>query len=183
MPLRRLFVTRLIALAVLGILGSRGPVWAHSPFEPLTEVASEIASGSRVSDGRSDGDDLPGWVLAAAPEMPGFPWPALAIVAAAVAVGWWRPRRAIALALVLLLSVFAFEDGLHSVHHGMDQAQASSCAVAAAGAHLSATPVDGIALCDVILPVMALAVETSPPNPIVRLASPEHGRAPPCSLV
>ena len=183
MSLRRLFVTLLLVLAVLGMLGPRGLAWAHSPFEPGSEVASEIVPRSTGSDGRSHGDELPGWALAAAPEMPGFPWPALAIVAAAAALGWWRPRRAAALALVLLLAVFAFEDGLHSVHHGLDQAQASSCQVAAAGAHLHATPVDGAAPCDVILPVVALAVETSPSDPIAPLASLEQGRAPPCSIV
>ena len=180
---RRLFVTLLLVLGVLGILGPCRTAWAHSPLEPGTEVASEIAPGPTGSDGRSDGDDLPGWALAAAPDMPGFPWPALAIVAAAVALGSWRPRRAVVLALVLLLAVFAFEDGLHSVHHGVDQAQASSCQIAAAGAHLHATPVDGVAPCDVILPAVALAVETSPSDPIAHRASPEHGRAPPCSLV
>jgi hypothetical protein len=183
MQSRRLFVTLLLALAVLAVLGPRGQAWAHSPFEPATEVASEIAPGSTGSERRGDGDDLPGWALAAAPEMPGLPWPALAIVAAAVAIGSWRPRTAAALALVLLLAVFAFEDGLHSVHHGIDQAQASACPVAAAGAHLSATPVDGVAPCDVILPVVSLTVETSPSEPITPLASPEQGRAPPCSLV
>ncbi len=183
MPLRRLFVTLLLVLAVLGMLGPCGPAWAHSPFEPGPEVASEIAPGPTGSDGRGDGGDLPGWALAAAPEMPAFPWPALAVVAAAMTLGWWRPRRAAALALVLLLAVFAFEDGLHSVHHGADRAQSSSCPVAVAGAHLHATPVDGVAPCDVILPVVALAVETSLSDPIAALASPEQGRAPPCSLV
>ena len=183
MSLRRLFVTLLLVLAVLGMLGPSGLAWAHSPFEPGSEVASEIVPWSTGSDGRSHGDDLPGWALSAAPEMPGSPWPALAIVAAAAALGWWRPRRAAALALALLLAVFAFEDGLHSVHHGLDQAQASSCQIAAASAHLHATPVDGAAPCDVILPVVALAVETSPSDPIAPLASPEQGRAPPCSIV
>ena len=182
MPLRRLFVALLLTLAVLGMLGPSRPAWAHSPFEAGTEVTSESAAGPTVSDRRGDGNDLPGWAFAAAPEMPGFPWSALALVAAALALGWRRPRRAAALALVLLLAVFAFENGLHSVHHGMNQAQASSCPVAAAGAHLSATPVDG-APCDVVLPVVALAVETSPSDPIAYLASPEQGRAPPCSLV
>ena len=183
MSLRRLFVTLLLVLAVLGILGPRGLAWAHSPFEPGSEVASEIVPPSAGSDGRSHGGDPPGWALAAAPEMPRFPWPALAIVAAAAALGWWRPRRAAALALVLLLAVFAFEDGLHSVHHGLDRAQTSSCQVAAAGAHLHATPVDGAAPCDVILPAVALAVETSPSDPITPLASLEQGRAPPCWFV
>jgi hypothetical protein len=183
MPLRRLLVTLLLTLAVLGMLGPSGPASAHSPFEPGTEVVSESAPGFTASGDRSGGGALPGWALAAAPDMPGLPWSALAIVAAALALGWRRPRGAAALALVLLLAVFAFEDGLHSVHHGMNQAQASSCPVAAAGAHLSATPVDGVAPCDVVLPVVALAVETSPPDPIAHLASPEQGRAPPSSLV
>jgi hypothetical protein len=183
MSLRRLFITLLLVLAVLGMLGPRGLAWAHSPFEPGSEVASETVPSSAGSDGRSRADVLPGWALAAAPEVPGFPWPVLAIVAAAAALGWWRPRRAAAVALVLLLAVFAFEDGLHSVHHGLDRTQASSCQVAAAGAHLHATPVDGAAPCDVILPVVILAVETSPSDPISPLASPEQGRAPPCSIV
>ena len=93
------------------------------------------------------------------------------------------PLRRLFVALLLVLAVFAFEDGLHSVHHGLDQAQAASCQVAAAGAHLHATPVDGAVPCDVILPVVALAVETSPSDPIAPLASLEQGRAPPCSIV
>src|SRR5678810_967880 len=105
MPLRRLSVTLLLTLAVLGMLGPCGPAWAQSPIVP-----------GPMSDGGNAGGALPGWVLAAAPELPRVPWPALAIVAAALALGSWRPRRAAALALVLLLAVFAFEDGLHSVH-------------------------------------------------------------------
>ena len=182
MRLRRLLVSLLLVLPMLGMLGPWGLAWAHSPFEPGTEVASEVAPGP-MSDGRNAGDALPGLVLTAAPDMPGVPWPALAIVAAAVALGSWRPRRAVAFALVLLLAVFAFEDGLHSVHHGMNQTRASSCPIAAAATHLHATPVDGVAPCDVVLPVVTLAVETSPSDPIAHLASPEQGRAPPSSLV
>src|SRR6185503_829361 len=104
MPSRRLFVTLLLTLAVLGMLSPSRPAWAHSPFEPGTEVTSEIAPGPTVRDRRGDGHDLPGWGFAAAPDMPGFPWSGLAIVAAAVALGWRRPRRAAALALVLLLA-------------------------------------------------------------------------------
>ena len=178
MPLRRVFVTLLLVLVVLGMLSPRRPASAHSPLEAGNEVASEIVPWSTGSDGRSQRDDLPGWALSAAPEMPGPPWPALAIVAAAAALGWRRPRRAAALALALLLAVFAFENGLHSVHHGLDQAQASSCPVAAAGVHLHATPVDGAAPCDVILPVLALAVETSSSDPIARSREPRTGAGP-----
>src|SRR4030095_11813484 len=107
MAVRALFVTLLLCLAVLGRLGPSGQAWAHSPFEPGAEVASEIGPGPTGSNERRAGNDLPGWALAAAPEIPGFPWSALAIVAAAMALGWWRPRRAAALALILLLAVFA----------------------------------------------------------------------------
>jgi len=183
MPRRRNFVTLLLTLGVLSILGPCEPAWAHSPLEPGAEVTSEIVPGPTGSNERSDGNDLPGWALAAAPALPGVPWLALAIVAAAVALGSWRPRRAAVLVLVLLIAVFAFEDGLHSVHHGMNPAKASTCPIAAAATHLNATPVDSVAPCDVVLPVVALAIETSPSDPIAHLASPEQGRAPPYSLV
>src|SRR5580765_8283920 len=181
MPLRWIFVTLLPALAVLGVLGPCGPAWAHSPFEPGAEVASESATD--LTGSGSDGSDEPGQALGTAPEATAFPWPALPVVAAGLALGWWRPRRAAVLAIALLLAVFAFENGLHSVHHGPDQAQASSCPVAVAGAHVSATPVESIAPCDVILPVVALTVAASLSDPIALLARPEQGRAPPPSLV
>ena len=139
--------------------------------------------GSAGSDGRSNGNDLPGWALAAAPEMPGFPWPALVFVAAAVALGSRGPRGAAALALVLLLAVFAFEEGLHSVHHGMNHAPASSCQVAAAGAHLNATAVDDVAPCDVVLPGSPSLSRRRRRTRSHHPASPEQGRAPPCSFV
>jgi len=180
MRLRSVFAMLLLVLAALGMPGPCGPGWAHSPFEPEAEaeVAPESVPGSPASEGRRHED---GSVLAPALAASGVSWWALAVVAAAVALGRRRPRRAAALALALLLAVFAFEDGLHSVHHGLDQAQASSCPVAAAGTHLSATPIDGGAPDDVILSMVALSVEISPSDPITRATNPEQGRAPPRS--
>jgi hypothetical protein len=170
---RRPWLTLLLTVVLLGTLGALMPAGAHGPVgEPVLEVEAISSSGDAV---------LPGWVLSAAPETPGLSWPALAVVLAVVGLGWWRPRRMVAFALVLLLTVFAFEDGVHSVHHGLDQTNASTCAMAAVGTHLSAAGVDGAAQCDVILPVVALAAEPSPPDPIARVTSPDQGRAPPTS--
>jgi len=72
----------------------------------------------------------------------------LAAVAVMI-VAWRRPRRALALAIVLILGLFAFENGVHSVHHLNDLRQvddlrsATKCPVAAATTHLAGTPVDG----------------------------------------
>src|SRR5262245_14619781 len=116
----RLAVFLLLTLAVLVIPGASGLAWAHSPFEAGADAGLDTGG---ASDARVRPGELPGWALAAAPELPGVPWSALAMAATAIALGWRRPRRAAAFALVLILAVFAFEDGLHSVHHSPEQAQ------------------------------------------------------------
>ena len=99
--------------------------------------------------------------------MAGAPWAALAVV-----LGWRRPRRALVFAVVLLLAAFAFEDGLHSVHHLAERSQPTKCAVAAAAAHLTATAVDDPGTVDVILPVVAVLAEVSQPDPATSFLSP-----------
>ena len=176
---RPVVVMLLLALAALGIPGLCGPTWAHFPFELEAEVASASVPSSEAGEDRRDGTAITRQELSAAQDAPGISWWALAAIAGALALGWRAPRRAAVAALALLLAVFAFEDGLHSVHHGLDQAKASSCPMAAASTHLSATPVDGNAPDDVILPVVAVSAETSPADPIARPTNPEQGRAPP----
>jgi len=159
-----------LALLWLGMMGAF-PAEAHGPVvEPFPPV-EPVPANDLIA--------LPGWVLSAPPAEPGLPWPALAVVAAAVALAWVRPRRTIALALVLLLALFAFEDAVHSVHHGFDQAQAPSCAVAAVGAQLSATAADGTDPCEIILAIVALAAPPSAADLVTRSASPDRGRGPP----
>jgi len=94
------------------------------------------------------------------------------------AIGWPRSRRALALTIVLLLALFAFEDGIHSVHHLLDRSQAK-CAVALAAAHLNATAADDGGVADVILPAPAVATEIAQPDPVALFPSPVQGRAPP----
>jgi len=82
------------------------------------------------------------------------------------------------IAIVLLLALFAFEDGIHSVHHLLDRSQAK-CAVAVAAAHLNATSADDGGVADVILPAPAVATEIAQPDPVALFPSPVQGRAPP----
>ena len=168
--LSRRAVLALLATLWLGMLCAH-PAAAHGPVvEPIPTV-EPVALG--------EASLLPGWVLSAPPAEPSLPWHALAVVIAAAALVWARPRRTIALTLVLLLAIFAFEDAVHSVHHGFDQATASSCTVAAVGAQLSATSADGADVCEVILAIVALAAPPRVAAPITRPASPDRGRAPP----
>jgi hypothetical protein len=168
-------LSRRAVLVVLAILwfGMSGafPAAAHGPVVESIPAVEPAAAAEPTA--------LPGWVLSAPPAGPELPWPALAVVVAATALAWVRPRRTIALALVLLLAIFAFEDAVHSVHHGFDQTQASSCTVAAVGAQLIATAVDGADACEVILALVALATSPGVTDPITRPASPDRGRAPP----
>jgi disulfide bond formation protein DsbB len=89
------------------------------------------------------------------------------------------PRRAAVIGLVLLLALFAFEDALHSVHHGFDPKQAETCTIAAASGHVSGVAVDAVVGASMILMPVGQAVEPDrSPLPLHRLA-PDQGRAPP----
>jgi hypothetical protein len=90
-----------------------------------------------------------------------------------------RPRRLLVLALVLLLTIFAFENALHSVHHGFDAKQYDECTIAAAAAHLSAVSIDGIVETSAILAVAGKPAEPDLSAPASRPLGPHRGRAPP----
>jgi hypothetical protein len=87
------------------------------------------------------------------------------------------------LTLVLLLAVLAFENGLHSVHHGLDERRLAGCPLGVASSHLSATPVEDIAAAELILAVVASAPELSQPDVDLRALPPQQGRAPPSATV
>jgi hypothetical protein len=134
--LRRFSLAPLLVLAVL--LLSSGPAWSHSVLDVATHVAADVPTAAPAST----------MAWSAAPMPSTVPWPAILGVAAALMLAWRRPRRALALAIVSILVVLAFENGLHSVHHlnqvrHLDDLRSSStCPVAAATAHLAGTPVD-----------------------------------------
>ena len=118
--------------------------------------------------------------LTAVPQSPILPWMLLVGALFAVLAAWRHPRVTVTLALVLLLGVFAFENALHSVHHGFDQGAVKGCAIAAASAQLAATTVDAVTQADLAPPPTSdRAVDPALTAPAVRFLCPDQGRAPP----
>jgi fumarate reductase subunit D len=181
MPRGRL--TLLVALVLAGlVLASVAPAAAHQrPSALLPDVVSptvSVLSGATAEDIASAG----AFVAAA----PGSPQLAPVIFAAAVVAALLarrRARRAIVLTIVVLLAVLAFENGLHSVHHGLDERRLAGCPLALASSHLSATPVEDIATAELILSVVAAAPEGAQPDVDLRALPPQQGRAPPSATV
>jgi hypothetical protein len=89
-----------------------------------------------------------------------------------------RSRRLVVVTLVLLLAVLAFENGLHSVHHGLEERLLASCPLAVASAHLSATPAEDN-VTEVILSAVAAAPEHTQPQVSLRALRAHQGRGPP----
>jgi hypothetical protein len=162
----------ILAVVSLAVLGAATPSWAHSGLAPrLSDAAAVQKADAPVA---MDGASRP-TSLSAASQRPGIPWPVLLGGLAIAALGWRRPRRVLVFAVVLLLAVFAFEDGLHSVHHLVDRSQLNKCAVAVAAAHLNATAADDGATIDVVLPVIAALTEVSQTDPRYQLPQPRPG--------
>ena len=160
--------TRLVVLLVLALVALvAGPAFSHEPAPapaPIPVVAQALTE-----------------TIAAAAPGPSLPWTVIAAVVTMAGVGAWRPRRAVAVALVLVAVVLAFETGVHSTHHLGRADDASQCVVAGVSAHLSANLVD-ITL-DVPRAVVTDTPVTAPAPPAVtaRVIAPDAGRAPPAA--
>ena len=167
--LQRVSVSVLLALALLAIAG---PVAAH--------VGSPAAAPAILA-----APDAPAAIPAptAAPAPPALPWYLPAVLVLAALTAWRRPRRALVVTLALLLCVFAFENALHSVHHGFDPKQQEECTVAAASAHLAAVQVDDLALSSGVLGVIGRTDTAPPASTPTRFLSPDQGRAPPSAIL
>jgi len=159
-------------LLALAILVTAGLASAHVPAPTPAATAFEVPEAPAI---------IP--VLSAAPTPPALPWPLFAALALATVIAWRRPRRVLVVALTLLLCVFAFENALHSVHHGLDPQQQQACTVAAASAHLAAVQVDDPGLSSVVMPVVGPAEVASPALTSTRFLSPDQGRAPPSAIL
>jgi disulfide bond formation protein DsbB len=93
-----------------------------------------------------------------------------------------RPRRALAVALILLLGGLAVEHGVHSVHHLHDQHEAAACVVAVAATHLAAAlDADGLVL---LAPVSVSRppAENAAAPPLALRFGPDPSRAPPAPI-
>lgn len=162
----------LALLLTLALLVIAGPAAAH--------VASPAAAAPIVQVTEPSGP-IP--VLTAAPAAPALSWYLPAALALAALIAWRGPRRAVIVTLVLLLCVFAFEDALHSVHHGFDPQQREACAVAAASANLTAVQVDDPGQSSLVLPVVGQPVADPATSVPTRFLSPDQGRAPPSATL
>ena len=117
-------------------------------------------------------------VLSAAPAAPVPAWPLVAALVALGLAGARKPRRALALALIVVVAIFTLETGVHSVHHLTDVDRGESCAVASASQHISGTEVD-LSLVDVALPAAAQVAAIGVFVERSRITGPAQGRAPP----
>jgi hypothetical protein len=165
---------RIVVPAVLTLLALAGPAVAHVAGTTLTLPAAVLAPAE---------PDATVQFFSAAPTSPTLPWylpAAVALVAMAVRR---RPQQTLAISLALVLAVFAFENALHSVHHGFDAAQQEECAVAAVSAQLSGLQVDGVALACSIPPIAGATVTALPVLTLDRFLSPDQGRAPPSAIL
>ena len=129
----------LLLLGALLVVLAGAPADAHRGLLPaLPAVVAPVEEAPPAVERLP----LHAWVAAPAP--PAMPWPLVVglLAASVVALRW--PRRAVALGLVLLAAVFAFENGVHSVHHLTDPGRGGDCALASASQNVSGTEVSPV---------------------------------------
>lgn len=102
-------------------------------------ATSEATIGTRAIGAEVFREDAT--VLRSAPATIPAEWALVLLVGLGLAA-WIGPRRALTIGIVLLLGIFAFEAGVHSVHHLADARDASECRVASAASHVTGTTVD-----------------------------------------
>jgi len=152
-----------LSLLALAILAGPAPALAHGAAAPVLDLHHHpIAHSSGVA--LPPGALLTGVLLAL--------------------VAWRRadPRargRAVALVLSLLLTVFAVEAAVHSVHHLADRAAAADCSVLASSQHLAWGAADPVDTGRPPLDVTAAPLVRSDDAPRGPLHRPVQGRAPP----
>ena len=126
---RRLSVSIFAGLLILGGALLPGPAEAHLgrsvvAAAPPTTLLELIPAAPTV--------------LRAQPGVVQIPW-LLAGLAGGLLLALTRPRprRGLAVLLIVLLGILAVENGVHSVHH-FGERQVATCVVAAAAGHLAA---------------------------------------------
>jgi len=161
-----------LALTVVATLAVAAPVAAHGPASRLLDLhAHEVARAGAPAHaldpaGPAAFSLLLGLAL-------------LVLVRGGRRLGPAHRRPVLAVALCLVLVVFAVEAGVHSVHHLTDPRAGAECSVLAGTQNLA---------CDVALPIVVadppLVVVAAPPpraddGPRWLLHRPRPGRAPP----
>ena len=120
----------LAAVAFVGLLLPTGAVAHRGSIAPAVDVAPRLDVSTTILRAGPPADTPSALVLGLVAGL------LLALAARR------QPRRVLVLALVALLTVFAVEAGIHSVHH-LGQRAAATCAIAAAAGHLTLCLDDG----------------------------------------
>ena len=156
----------MLLLLLVAALAAAAPVSAHPQAPPDTAApVLEVVHATSVE------------LIGAAPEAPGLGAIILALVAGAVLTTVAPRRRVLALTLVLVAGLLAFESGVHAAHHLGDET--AGCAVAWISAQLSGEVVDVA-----VVPVPVTLTDARLPDGVVTLVAarglaPDAGRAPP----
>lgn len=169
-----------VLLAVVAVLAAAGAALAHPGAPTMPTAAPAVPAPPAPTPA------TPPKAAAVAPEnppasdSPGLtPWIAAGVLLLAGVLLRRFSRRTRVLCLVLLLTLFAFENALHSVHHGFDPEQANTCTLAMASTHLSAIAVGGVVETSIILAAVGHATLPVPSPLPARSLGPAPGRAPP----
>ena len=158
-----------LAFAVLVALLTTGvPAWAHTraPVDPAPAPAAPVFVPT-------------GEMLSAAAPAPSLPWAAILLLGAIGIAAVSRQRRLVAVTLVAIVALLAFETGVHSTHHLGTPDDSVHCAVAWMSAQLSADVVDATVDAAPALAPEAIALPLAPPALAERAIAPDAGRAPP----
>jgi hypothetical protein len=103
------------------------------------------------------------------------------ILAMALGLALTGRRRALAIALVLVLGVLAFETSVHSVHHLADGQTAARCAIASTSAHVPGAAQPGTPDSMQGPTRIGAAPVLDVDRPGGRVVRPDEGRAPPAA--
>ena len=179
---RRVILAAAFMLSAAMVLAA-APAWAHKGPSivlpaPIVAPAAPVAAPAEPSSSSAE----PISKVVASPAASSFGWLALLAVVAVLSAVTRRSRSAGAITFALLLGIFAFERGEHSVHHLGQPVQAHECAVAAAASHTEAAAGDGSGLLVAGLAPAGAAAEISSPRLAPFPLFAEHGRAPPAPL-
>ena len=104
------------------VLTAAAPALAHTPKPIVADVVAPTLHET----------------LSALPPAPSLPWAAVALLAAVATCVVCRQRRAVAVTLVLVVALLAFETGVHSTHHLGKADDATHCVVASMSTQVSA---------------------------------------------
>jgi hypothetical protein len=188
-PMSRVRLAVLAVVALAGLLlatpvhAHRGPAPGPSPAAARIDVApAPPPAAVQVAPAPLAPAAPPRLAWIAGPAPMALPWPLLAAVAAVVAIAVRRrPRAALALGLVLLVGVLAFESGVHSVHHLGEQGHGNPCAVASTSSNLAGLEVEPPVVLSAPAALGLAVAIAAPSDPRALPESPHEGRAPPRS--